>query len=114
MGTHPIFESDFDCLTEMPQSTGGSGRGTLITAPVDFITGWFWGIINFVVIFFSTMLNVQPPVNTGGRRAGGSRTGGRFDDDDRRGGGGGPKRLGTMKDFNKKAGPKMPGMAGGG
>jgi len=25
MGTHPIFESDFDCLTDMARDKGGQG-----------------------------------------------------------------------------------------
>lgn len=94
----------------MPNRTGGGGAGSSLTAPVDYITSLFWGIINFVVIFFSTMLNLEPP--NSGQRSGGGR-GGRSGNDGP-GGGGGGRRLGTINDFRKKAGPKMPGMAGGG
>merc|ERR1712228_1017367 len=99
MGTHPIFESDFDCLTDtvrMPNRIGGGGAGSSLTAPVDYITSLFWGIVNFVVIFFSTMLNMEPPGSSGGR-SGGRRTGG--GNDGPGGSGGGGRRLGTMNDF---------------
>merc|ERR1711990_634097 len=38
MGTHPIFESDFDCLTDvliMPSFLGGYARATLKTAVIN-------------------------------------------------------------------------------
>lgn len=94
----------------MPNRIGGGGAGSNLTAPVDYVTSLFWGIVNFVVIFFSTMLNMDPPASSGGR-SGGRRTGGGNDDGP---GGGGGRRMGTINDFRKKSGPKMPGMAGGG
>jgi len=95
----------------MPNRVSGGGGGSNLTAPVDFITGWFWGLVNFVVIFFSTMLNMEPPASStrSGDRLG--RGGGRGNDGG--GGGGGPKKFGTVNDFRKKAGPKMPAMGGG-
>ena len=94
----------------MANRLGSSGGGSSnLTAPIDYITSLFWGFINFsmfidiiyhtilfffisVVIFFSTMLNMEPPKNaTGGNRTG--RGGGPG------GGPGGPKKLGGMKDL---------------
>jgi len=91
----------------MANRLGSSGGGSSnLTAPIDYITSLFWGFINFMVIFFSTMLNMEPPKNaTGGNRTG--RGGGPG------GGPGGPKKLGGMKDLQKKSGPKMPPMGGG-
>merc|ERR1711908_71475 len=106
MGTHPIFESDFDCLTDkMPDRVGGQGsRSSALSKPVDYVTGIFWSLINFVVVFFSTMLGQNPPTaqNRGGRTTG--RSGGS---------GGGGKNIRGMKDVNPKAGPKM-NVGGGG
>merc|ERR1711953_708253 len=33
MGTHPIFESDFDCLTEMDRFDAGSAQHIILTGP---------------------------------------------------------------------------------
>ena len=82
---------------------GSGGFSRALQKPVDAVTDMFWGIVNFgtffvthfffenltqtyilVVIFFSTMLNLDPPQalsQTGGRTTG--RGGG---------GGGGPGR----------------------
>lgn len=78
---------------------GSGGFSRALQKPVDAVTDMFWGIVNFgefiparflrnknilVVIFFSTMLNLNPPEalrQTGGRTTG--RGGG---------GGGGPGR----------------------
>merc|ERR1712113_417578 len=38
MGTHPIFESDFDCLTEMSYSSIGPGLDRL-TVPLVHLAG---------------------------------------------------------------------------
>lgn len=80
---------------------GSGGFSRALQKPVDAVTDMFWGIVNFgkfiparflrnknilVVIFFSTMLNLNPPEalrQTGGRTTG--RGGGG-------GGGGGPGR----------------------
>merc|ERR1711997_116371 len=60
MGTHPIFESDFDCLTEhapssrLPHRNASSQRGGVLQCPPSFcasydvgpkyMMGWFLGI----------------------------------------------------------------------
>merc|ERR1739838_423906 len=50
MGTHPIFESDFDCLTEMDLSGVGDFLGqnrnivSTITSSFFFFTGWWIAI----------------------------------------------------------------------
>merc|ERR1712141_403016 len=105
MGTHPIFESDFDCLTEMPERLGGggSGSGGFLSKPVNFVTELVWGFINFIIIFFSTMLNLKPPEsNRSGGRGGGPG-----------GGPGGKRGFRGMSDITKKSGPKM-NQGGGG
>jgi len=88
---------------------GSGGFSRALQKPVDAVTDMFWGIVNFVVIFFSTMLNLNPPEalrQTGGRTTG--RGGGG-------GGGGGPGRgFKGMNDIRKKDGPKMNMGASGG
>merc|ERR1711876_72926 len=118
MGTHPIFESDFDCLTDkMPDRVGGQGsRSSALSKPVDYVTGIFWSLINFVVVFFSTMLGQNPPTaqNRGGRTTGRSGGSGWGNGGGPGGGsGGGGKNIRGMNDVNPKAGPKM-NVGGGG
>merc|ERR1711953_1517623 len=109
MGTHPISESDFDCLTDMPDRLGGGGSsgGGFLSKPINFVTEFVWSFINFVIIFFSTMLNLKPPeVQNNSSRSGG-RSGGP-------GGGPGDKKgFRGMGDITKKSGPRM-NVGGGG
>uniref|UniRef100_H3APS4 Selenoprotein K n=2 Tax=Latimeria chalumnae TaxID=7897 RepID=H3APS4_LATCH len=72
---------------------------------LSFITDLFWGIVDFVGLFFQTLF--QPDMT---RRAGGSSSYTRYDD------GRGPppyprRRLGRI---NHGAGPSPPPMGGGG
>merc|ERR1711893_300892 len=111
MGAHPIFESDFDCLTEvMPNRVGGQGsQSSVLSKPIDYVTSLFWGIVQFVVVFFSTMINAEPPTannQRSGGRSGGPGSGGP--------GGGRPGRnVRGMNDVRPKSGPKM-NVGGGG
>jgi len=81
--------------------SGGGAGGNALTAPIDWITQMFWGIISFFTIFFSTMLGLDPP--TGGRNGRDDGHGG----NDRR-----PRRLGGMDQLKKKDGGNVP-MGGG-
>ena len=80
----------------MPHRVGGQGssqRGSsILSKPVDYVTGLFWGLINFgefeilsfwfcstkyeVVVFFTTMLNLAPPTANAGNNRQGGRSGG--------------------------------------
>ena len=86
--------------------SGGSTNSGALTAPIDKLTGIFWALVNFgkalslakpaifiplVVIFFSTMLNMDPPRNESQNRSWGRRDG-----DDRPGGG---RRMGGIDSF---------------
>ena len=85
--------------------SGGSTNTGALTAPIDKLTGIFWAVVNFckpffvfpinfkflVVIFFSTMLNMDPPRNQSQNRSWGRSTG-----DDRPGGG---RRMGGVDNF---------------
>jgi len=100
--------------------SGGSTNTGALTAPIDKLTGIFWAVINFciyfinlpenyfkylVVIFFSTMLNMDPPRNRSQNRGWG-----RTDGDDRPGGG---RRMGGIDSFRQKASAPNMGVGGG-
>merc|ERR1712035_103398 len=65
MGTHPIFESDFDCLTEMDLSGVGDFLGqnrnivSTITSSFFFFTGWLIAIDSAVRCNISEFPDLQ-------------------------------------------------------
>jgi len=85
--------------------SGGSTNTGALTAPIDKLTGIFWAVVNFFVIFFSTMLNMDPPRNQSQNRGWG-----RTDGDDRPGGG---RRMGGIDSFRQKASAPNMGVGGG-
>jgi hypothetical protein len=86
-------------------SSGSTNTGAL-TAPIDKLTGIFWAVVNFFVIFFSTMLNMDPPRNQSQNRSWGRSTG--------EDGPGGPgRRMGGVDSFRQKANAPNMGVGGG-
>jgi len=92
----------------MPYVAGGQVVNSKTPWRMSIIPDFFWGVINFVVLFFQTM--ISPDSNS---RGSGYTSDHRVGGNDPMGPGGGPRR--RMGGFRGGGGgPSAPPMAGGG